>query len=400
VGRRTIAILLTAVMALILAPIALLLMAEPAVAPAPSHSEDAAGPVRLNEIAWVFAPIPVPGIDDGSFVLQAGTLADEEPLVDLEVRWAADLGADLTREPAVGPPIRGSVVYVEDDGAMSVVHLAAIARDGSDEVVARIPDVVWDVAVAPDNSVAYAALTDRESRERDLGVVRIHLDGSGAIEEVMPPSEIGEAHDISLAAFIGFNVELIIADEGGHLARRACAGSEGCMIEVIDLASGAISPMPDGELNGLAEGFLVVTRCDDVACRPHAVEMATGSSLELLAEVPVRVMSAGGRPTAIATSVDQDQSTSIDAIDILSGDREVLLRTDPGSWASVDRLPDLDLDVPPGYLHLTHSTPQPDQGGAVVEMQHQELLVELDGGNLIEIPTPPFRPPPGFGVQG
>jgi hypothetical protein len=369
-------------------------------APSPPSVGGDVGAIQPEGIAWVFAAMPAMGMRDGAFVLQAGTLAGDAPLLDREVRWAVDLNSDLTREPAVGPPIDYSVVYVADDGALSIVRRAEIARDGRDVPVAELSEVIWDIAVAPDNSVVYAALTDRETRENDLGVVRIRLDGSGEIEQVMFPAEIADGGDIVRVAFVSFNVRLMMSDDGRHLARRSCAGSDGCLTEVLDLTTGATSPVPDGELAGIASGFMVLTQCDEAGCGPRAVDLVTGVSLALPLDGALHVTSVDGRPVVITTSSDPNAGASIDVIDILSGERHELFRSEPGSWSGVNSAFGLTVAVPAGHVHVTHSTPLPDEGGAVVEMRTRELLIAIDDGRITEIPPAPIRPLPGFNMQG
>jgi hypothetical protein len=408
--RRWIAALVVVAAALLLAPVVLLLSAglgtqgPPAASalPSPSVEQDALEPGLPEAIAWVYAPPPIAGVGEGAFVLQAGTLAGAAPLLDLEVPWVIDFNSDLLREPAVGPPIDASVVYVEDDGASSVIHRAQIAEGSHDVALAELSEVVWDIAVTPDNTVAYAAMTDRETREQDLGVMGIRLDGSGESELVMPPARVAVRGDILPVAFISFNVQLMISDDGRHLARRACAGFDGCETAVLDIASGAISPVPDGDINGMAAGFMVVTRCDGIGCRPHAVDLETGVSIELEGDDPVHVMSVNGRPVVVTKSSDANLGTSIDTIDILSGERRVLFRAERGAWAGVNvAAPHLTLAVPAGHIHVTQSTPLPEREGvAVVEMRHLDLLISVLGGRHTEIPSAPIRPLPGFTNQG
>jgi hypothetical protein len=356
-------------------------------------------PIVVADIAWVFAPPPIPGDVDGSFVLQAGTLGEDQPILDLDVEWRVDVNADLTRVPAVGPPIHRSVVYVSDDGERSTVHRAEIDDDGVTEELGELEEVVWDLAVARDNAVAYAALTDRLTREEDLGVVRILLDGSGVIEPILPPADIPPGADIVLAAFVSFNVHLAISEDGRHLVRRACIGSHGCAMDILQLENGDRAQVADGELHGVAGGVMVVTRCGGVGCRTQAHDLETDAVVDIGDEWPLLVTSVAGRPLVLFASRDEQAPGSIDVLDVASGDRRPLVRTPVGTWLTVGSSTGVVLEIPDATVHVTQATQVPG-GGAVVNMRNLELLVSLSDGQITEIPPAPVRLPPGFGLNG
>ncbi|MGH2402575.1 MAG: hypothetical protein ACRDE6_07665, partial [Candidatus Limnocylindria bacterium] len=244
--RRPILIALAALLAVLVAgPVILLLLggspgpteqARPSASAAAASDEAAAGPLEPGDVAWVFAPWLFGQGPANRYVLQAGTLADPEPVIDMEIPWAANQETQVGRMPAVGPAIDGTVVYVTDDGVGTAIHRLQILANGDDEVLAELREIVWSMAVAPDGLRAYLALVDREDDEHDLGVVEVALDGSGEMREVMAPSrpQATDPAGMRLAAIARFGVDLIMSTDGGHLVRRTC-GAGACTIDVLDL---------------------------------------------------------------------------------------------------------------------------------------------------------------------
>lgn len=362
-------------------------------------SSAAVHPVRPEEITWVYAPPPMAGMPAASYVLQAGTLGADAPLVDLEVPWKADLGADLTRLPAISAPIDGGVVYVADDGTASAVHRAEIELDGGDVALAELDEVVWTAVGSPDGSALYAALVDREDTGRDLGVVRVLLDGSGHVEPLMPPAVPARAEVITVA-FVGFNVHLAISDDGRHLVRSACIGSEGCAIEAVDLEDGDTVALPDADVLGVAAATVVQRQCLEVGCRLVATDLVTGDRIVVGDDLVGTVFGNRGHPLLVLADSGAGERSGVVVIDLAEGQREVLFEAPRGAFAGVGVHSFLTLAVPAGYVHVTESTPVDEPTGAVVEVRHRELLVSLDDGTVLEIPPAPFRPAPGFDVQG
>jgi hypothetical protein len=249
--------------------------AESATSDAPSPSAD---PLGLGDIDWTYTPPPSTlGGPQGAYMLQAGTLADAEPLVDLEVPWRAEMGEGIFRNPAIGAPHDGTVVYVADDGTASEVRRAQIAADGIDEALASLPDVVWDMVVAPDGRAAYAAIVDRGDNKRDLGVVQILLDGSGAVEPILPPAPLAAAVGVRRAAVIAFQIHLSISSDGQQLVRRTCQEAGSCLVQVLELATGRAIELPEREVLGVAAGVIVARRCDERGCGLEAVDIETGA---------------------------------------------------------------------------------------------------------------------------
>jgi hypothetical protein len=404
-GRKLWALAITAIGMMVVVPVAVLLLVGPQPPPAdatPSSSPLASETVvvpAVGDIAWVFAPPPGAGMAVESYGLQAGTLDVDQPLVDLEVEWHADLGTDLGRQPAVGPPTGGAVVYVADDGVASAVHRARIAADGHDEILAQFDEVVWDMAVAPDGQVAYAALVERGDTEHDLGVVRIALDDSGEMEPVMPPAQLAADGAITRVAFISFNVELALSVDGRHLVRRSCVGSEGCVLEVLDLTTGVTRQVPEGEVLGGASGVIVMHRCGVDGCRLEATHLDTGATLPIDGDPQGRVTLVGGNPVFVGVSRGPQERTSVVATDLKTGLRSDLYRTPDGANAGIDVHLFLVLELPAGHVHVSESVPI-GEDGAIVNVRFRELLISIPDGHQIEMPPAPFRPPPGWGTQG
>jgi hypothetical protein len=280
---------------------------EPAESPPPSEPA-AAGDLHLGEIAWVYTPPASRGGPEGEFTLQAGTLADDEPMVNLSVPWRADLGAGLAREPAIGAPHGGAVVYVADDGADSEVHRVEIAADGADEVLATLPEVVWDIVVAPDGSAAYAAVVDRADPTRDLGVVRILLDGSGSVEHILPPAPLGDADEVRLVAVLAFQVHLAISSDGEHLVRRTCQEAGTCLVQVIQLATGRSVELPDREVLGVVAGVIVARGCGVQACGLQTIDIETRATASAGVDVSGAVVEVGEDPVVVAVVSDRERN--------------------------------------------------------------------------------------------
>ena len=371
---------------------------EPAASPPPSEPT-AAGPVGLADIAWVYAPPPFAmGGPNGAFTIQAGSLADAEPIVNLDVPWRAELGAGPARRPAIGAPQGGTVVYVADDGAASEVHRVEIAADGADEVLATLDDVVWDIVVAPDGTVAYAAVVARVDPRRDLGIVRILLDGSGSVEPLVPPARAAAAGAIRRVATLAFQVDLAISSDGEHLVRRTCQEAGSCLVEVIALATGRSIELADREVLGVAAGVIVSRRCGAQACALEAIDIETRAIASAGIDVSGLVVEVGGQPVIVAVVSDGRGTTTVDAVDPVSGRHHVLHRVPGGSDVFYGYFLDVHMDLPDGFVHLVQ-VPIGDGGGAV-RADEQHLLIAIQEARAFEIPRPAFRQPDGFGTEG
>lgn len=364
----------------------------------PSASAAADLPFGLDDIAWVFSPPANGGGPQGSYTLQAGTLAHDGPIVDIEIPWRADLGDSVAREPAVGAPHDGSVVYVVDDGARSEIHRVEIAVEGADEALATLDEVVWDIVVAPDGIAAYAAVVDRADPMRDLGVVRILLDGSGSVEPFLPPAQVGAAAEVRRLAIIAFQVHLAISSDGQHLVRRTCAEGGTCVVEVAALPIARVAELPDREVLGGAAGLIVARHCDVRGCRLETINVASGVTASADVDVSGPVVEVDGQPIVVAVVSDARENLTVEAVDPASGRRRVLHHVPEPVDVVTSDFHFLAIDVPDGFVHLIEMTPL-RQGEVEIGRSERHLLISVADGRVIEIPPPAYRAP-WSGTQG
>jgi hypothetical protein len=353
----------------------------------------------LGDIDWVYTPPASSSGPDGFYRLQAGTLGHDEPLVDLKVPWRAELGDAMAREPATGAPHAGAVVYVADDGAESEVHRVEIAPDGDDEVLARLDEVIWDIVVAPDESAAYAAVVDRADPTRDLGLVRILLDESGAVEPLLPPAPPAAAGAFRRVATLAFQIHLAISSDGKHLVRRTCHEAGTCLVEVIDVATRRTLELPDREVLGVVAGVIVARGCHGPGCGLHAVDIETRAVASAGVDISGRVVVVDGEPVVVAVLSDGSGPFTVEAVDPASGRRDVLHRVPAGTDIIYSDFLFLQMDLPEGLIHLIQVTPIGGEGGPV-RVDEQHLLLSVPEGRAIQIPRPAFTQPGGPGSHG
>ena len=179
------------------------------------------------EVAWVFFSQLPPGGGPGKFMVQAGLFGEPRPRVDVEVPWAVDTAVDIARTPAVARPAAGAVVYAADDGETSTIQRVAIEPGATPQAVAEVDDAVWSIAAAPDGSVAYLAVVTRGQPEADLGVVRVALDGSGAVEPFLAPVAQEHTVGIRLAAAHHSASPSTSAPTASTSRGHACRGAAG-----------------------------------------------------------------------------------------------------------------------------------------------------------------------------
>src|SRR5688500_16723843 len=406
--RHPILIALAALLAvLVVGPVVLLLLAGapgvtdgagPSASPAAASDEAVAGPLEPGDVAWVFAPWLFGQGPANRYVLQAGTLADAQPIIDMEVPWASDPETQVGRMPAVGRAIDGTVVYAADDGVATAIHRLQIRANGGDEVLAEMGEIVWSMAVAPDGLHAYLALVDRDDDEHDLGVVQLALDGSGATREVMPPSRprAMEPADMRLAAIARFGVDLIMSADGRHLVRRTCGVGAGT-IDVLGREGGDVIDLGEREVMGAAGGVILSSRCGAIRCFGEAIDLATGVAQELPFEGESAITAFEDGAAIVYIELGEDGAV-VRALDPFDGEIRDLVHVGRGSALVLSRSQgDLRISMPPGWVHAAVAT-ELDGKGAVVPFT--DLAVPLDGGAAIELPAAPIRHPDGLGIQG
>jgi hypothetical protein len=337
----------------------------------------------------------------GTYVLQAGVLGDREPRVDVEVPWAPGLdGGGIHRAP-VGEPVAGQIVYVADDGAVSTVHRVSLAAPDEVELMGELPEVVWDLAVAPDGSDVFLDLVDREDTEIDLGVVRLALDGSAAIEPVLPPAANESSTDgLRLAAIARFVASVHVSPDGRYLARSTCRGPLACRGEVVDLGSGVRADLGPVQIHDLgAGGFAIVEACAEAGCRTQLMDLESGEARPLvMAPIETSMATVDGAPVVVTARLDAREPTLV-ATDPRSGERVELYRAADDGWLTLADATGTRWSIPDGWVLVVESRAV-EGGGAVVREVSRHLLIPLDGGEPVEVPEPAIIPREPKGVQG
>ena len=357
-------------------------------------------PLGLDTIRWSFAvPVPPPGGRLLTYNLQAGTLAVDEPIVDLEVPYVVG-EIEGGRMPAVSAPVGDTVVFVADDGSRSTVHRAKIAADPQAEVVGQLEPAVWSVVVAPDGGSAYLLLTPRDG-VGDAGVARLALDGSGELVQVMEPAIAGvEPGPIRLAARSQFQGSLEFSADGRHLVRMVCPPVRDCRFDVLDIGSGAVTALDAQRVMafvGVAGETAIVHGCDERgACRLVAIDLSGGEQRPLgpMEGITATVALVDGQPVIVSDAdLQVGGTTSLVAISARGGEPAILMRAPDGATLSLQprHAGGLAVIPPTGVVLVTVWTPA---GG-----QHN-LAVPLDGGEPLELPAVPFDPPFPDGIQG
>ncbi len=354
--------------------------------PAGVDDSDDADPTA---IPWVFFSQLPPDGGPGSFVVQAGLFGDAQPRVDIEVPWVVNHEIDVARMPAVARPAGGAVVYVADDGTTSVVHRVAIAGGAVPEAVATLDDAVWSIAAAPDGSAAFLALAVRGRPDADLGVVRVPLDGSGAIEPVLPAMGLHEDSGIRLAAVAPFTATLDISGDGRYLGRTACRGADGCVTEIVDLLTNDVREVDHASVIDLGTGGMIVAeRCHNAGCTAQLIEVTSGASLDLLGSAwDTTVINADGGPVAVGIAANEAR-TSLALTDPVSGERRELYRAPQERW--------LALGVRSNQVARTDGAVLVIEGWEAADGTHERyLLVPIGGGapaGAAATRDPPDRP--------
>ena len=367
----------------------------------PAPGEDAV--VDASSFSWAsgaLLPPPAGWPMPTAYSLQGGTLGDPARPLDVVVPFAVtDAPTDVGRMPAIGEPTNGAVVYVADDGRLSQIRRATLSDPVTDELILELEAVVWTLTVAPDGSHAYLLLAHR-GRPEDAGVLRVALDGSGEVEEVMDPA-VAEARDggFRLVAIAGFRAALMLSPDERFLLRRVCAAAEqACAVDVLDLESGDVLELPDREVLGIAGELVLATACNMAGCHLTVMELASGDE-RLVGPLNGQAVLAtvDGRPVvAHNSSPAGPEATTLHVTDPLTGDTVELLAAGPGGFVELHSNLYLSTKVngPAGWVVVTIWDP----GG-----QPQAVAVDLSDGTTIPLPvapgTAPLVPPMG-GVDG
>jgi hypothetical protein len=353
----------------------------------PSPSAGAPANAGPQDIPWAFYSQLPPDGGPGRFVVQAGVFGEIRPRVDIEVPWEVQTDLELARIPAVARPADGAIVFVADDGETSTIHRVAIAPGAHPEALAAVDDAVWSIAAAPDGSVAYAAIVARGRPDGDLGIVRVALDGSGAVDPFLPPVAAAPAEGVRLVAVAPFTVTLDVSADGRYLARTTCRGVAGCSSSIVEVASGEVRDL--GGADQLVDvgtgGMVVVDGCRQLGCIARALDIETGASVELeSASFDTTVVGMDGRAVVVGIESTEDAAVLV-ALDPGSGARDELLRVGGGHW--------MTLAIRSHLMSAIDGAVLVSEGAQVDgEPRHRYLLVPLEGGDIIELPPPPVRP--------
>lgn len=365
-------------------------------------SAGAADPDAANgppRVAWAFASM-LPPDEANSFVLQAGFLGDEAPRIDLDIPWAVDPNVDLGRTPAVSRPAAGSVAFVADDGVTSRLSLVPIAVGGEPRVLAELDVAVWTVALAPDASAAYLAVSGRGG-EMDGSIIRVALDGSGETEVLLPPAgEAARPRDAVLVAVATFHAVLDVSPDGRLLGAMVCRGAAGCTSTVIDLESGDRLELDDSTLYRVgAGGLAIIDRCTPVACLGEVLDVDSGATAPLPGHASeASLASVGGRPVVVWVDFEDPRGVLM-MRDVAGGDRVELFRAGDRATIFLSSFSGLLWSVPNDAVLLLVNDERPGPAGAT-EVTERHLLVPLDGGAPIELPGPSYRPVGQPGAKG
>lgn len=387
------------VLALLAAAIAIAglpLVGTPGRSPSPSVSgsgpteTSASEPIEVDASSFLWANasmIPPPAGRDlpVAYSLQGGTLADREPVLDLDVRFVMGAGpGDIGRVPTISEPTNGAVLYVADHGRGSQIRRATLSEPVADELMLELEPVVWAIAVARDGGHAYALLLNRDE-PGDAGVVRVALDGSGQVEQVLGPAEPdAAAGGIRQVAIPGFLAWLVLSPDDRHLVRRVCS-PVACALDVLDLESGEAERLTDGEALGVANGFVFWRRCLE-ACELGVTDLASGEerSVGELPGIAVVAMVEGrplivysSEPTAshgsVLRSLDPDSGVTTELLDAGAGYVEL-------PW---NQMAALKIVGPPGWVVVT-----------VWNGSRSDVVaVRISDGETIPVPAAPVRQP-------
>ena len=339
-------------------------------------------------------PMPI------AYSLQGGTLGDPARPLDVVVPFAlTDAPADLGRIPAIGEPTNGAVVYVADDGRLSQIRRATLSDPVSDELILELEAVVWTLTVTPDGSRAYVLLGHR-GRTEDAGVLRVALDGSGQVEEVMDPVLVAE-HDggFRLVAIAGVRAALMLSPDERYLLRRVCAaGGPGCAVDVLEVESGEVLALPDREVLGVAGEVVLATACDMVGCHLTVLLLETGEE-RLVGPLNGQgiLATVEGSPVVVHNSSPAGPDASaLHVTDPLTGETVQLLAGGPGAFVELHSNLYVTTRVagPAGWVVVTVWD---ERGG------RQGVAVDLSDGTTILLPIAPGAAPlmpPMDGVDG
>ena len=306
--------------------------------------------------------------------------------------WIANM--EIARSPAASIDSAGRLLFVEDDGARSTVHLTSVDA-GDDTVVTELPDVVWTAKLLAGRGEAFLVHLERGTG-KDRGVWAVSL-ADGSVRQAMPAPREPGLGVVRPVALIPFRTSLLGSPDGSLLLRESCNSLDGtfdCVTDVLDLDAGRSRSLP------VAEGFIGIAghwavayeSCGEVSCRIDVIDLETGDVSELpgtpdgIALGSVR----GEVVVSAAASFRGNHSYAIDVTRLADGRRERILRNPHDQPLSMGCCFGWSLELPSGWVLISIEKPA-GFGTFALSLSDGALeqIVEPD----IRIPLAPFRPP-------
>lgn len=348
-------------------------------------------PAVPADFVWAGAkPILAPAAPV-SYQLKAGTFADEQATIDVEVPMAGnDAELRAARGPVFAISANGLVAYVAEDGQRSEVHLTSAHDPDDDEIVGELTSIVRSIALSNDGRYAYL-MAGQHGGSGDAAVLRLSLDGRGELLQVMAPA----MPQVPLVA--SFEGSLHISVDGQVLTRWVCGGLQnGCLADIFDLASNVRArlfkswPAPYAVLDVVA-GELYAVQCDETAACSVMLGDLPGLDLRPLFETDqAAVAMLGDQPMIVSWGPPRDQPSTLHATDPMRGNVVDLFNVPPGGKVSI-AAPRVAAEfsmagsepvtaAPPGWIIVNVF----ESSGRLVEY----LGIPVDGGDVIGLRSP------------
>jgi hypothetical protein len=403
VGRRTTAILLAALAALIIAPIVLLLLAQPVTAPEPSGSapRSAAGSatsqIEFTEPSSEDAAWYRIGADLRLFPqhLQVGTMSAGVTF-DVEIPWPDRPAGAPAPVGAIAGLADGVLVWFADDGRRSTLDAVVAATGATHELVDSGDVILTARADATRREVVYIT-ADRDTGDL-TGAWVLSLEELGAPRPI--EGLIAARPAVRLAAVSPTVTILMLSPDGSTVGVFHCMELD-CRLRTMRTDDGALigdHPLdrgwrePFAITNGLAIMRPIVP--DGPERFGEVMDLATGGLSELSVQPwpsfseAVAADQAGeylailtaGSTSPILPAGAEAEPPEITIIDLPSG--EVRASHLP-PLAAARIIPDDDhgfgADLPPGWVLL--------QGGLPGQEAMRAFALDVDDGTIVELPA-------------
>ncbi len=299
------------------------------------------------------------------YTLEAGVLA------------APSVIRRLPAESFGAGPFGSAVLFGEDDGARSELHLVRL-DDGCQGLVLAANDIVRRATLDPTGTFVYYHLLDR-SRRADRGIWRRSLADDQPAEQVMPPVEATTRDDPFGPTF---STEFHWSLDGSLLAVQSCDAFH-CRTRVLQPGTGEVRVYEMtgiGELLGLTDRELVAYEaCRGLPCPIVAIDLATGESRSLTAAAGIARLAAdgggeGGGEGVVFEAVDATEYR-LEAVNLATGvSRQVHAGDGRLRLVGPPSRSGRSLAVPRGWVELTSAA-----GAARGPIDGSRLLRIADG---------------------